>query len=199
MKQAQVFQFKIVLNQISPTIWRRIIVPSDYTFWDLHVAIQDAMGWQDCHLHEFRIADPRIDSQLSIGIPDKDIVDDPQFLASWEIAIAELISPANSEVIYIYDFGDWWEHTITFEKLSNSEPSIAYPVCVAGERACPPENSGGPLGYQLFVEAMGDPNHESHEQYREWFFGEFDAEKFDPAEVEFDDPLARWDLAIGGQ
>jgi len=197
MKQAQVFQFKIVLNQISPAIWRRIIVPSDYTFWDLHVAIQDAMGWQDCHLHEFRIADPRIDSQLSIGIPDDDIVDDPQFLASWEIAITEYLFPANSEAIYIYDFGDWWEHTVTLEELINPQPPIEYPVCVAGERACPPENSGGAHGYQLFLEAMEDPNHESHEMYREWIGSEFDAEKFDPSLVEFDDPLARWNQVFG--
>jgi len=197
MKQTQAFQFKIVLNHVRPSIWRRIVVPSDYTFWDLHVAIQDAMGWQDCHIHEFRIDDPRIESQLSIGIPDEDIVDDPQFLASWEIAVAELLSPANSKLLYIYDFGDWWEHTVTFEELHNSQSSITYPVCVAGERACPPENSGGPHGYQLLIEAMEDPNHESHGQYREWIVGEFDAEKFDPAAVEFDDPVARWNLAFG--
>jgi len=199
MKQELVFQFKIVLNHTIPSVWRRIVVPSDYTFWALHVAIQDAMGWQDCHLHEFKITDPRINSQLSIGIPDKDIVDDPQFLAGWEIAIAELLSLANPEAFYIYDFGDWWEHTVTFEKLLNSQPSIVYPVCVAGERACPPENSGGPHGYKQFVEAMEDPSHESHEQYREWFIGEFDADKFDPDAVEFDDPLARWNLAFGDE
>jgi hypothetical protein len=197
MKQTQVFQFKIVLNHVHPLIWRRIVVPSDYTFWDLHVAIQDAMGWQDCHLHEFRIDDPRIESQLSIGIPDEDIVDDPQFLASWEIAVAELLSPTNSELLYIYDFGDWWEHTVTFEELHNSQPSLTYPVCVAGERACPPEDSGGPHGYQLFIEAMEDPNHKAHEQYSEWIGCEFDAEKFDPTTVEFDDPMARWNLAFG--
>jgi hypothetical protein len=197
MKQAQAFQFKIVLNHIFPSIWRRIIVPGDYTFWALHVAIQDAMGWHDCHLHEFRIADPRIESQLSIGIPDEDIVDDPQFLASWEITIAEYLSPTNSETIYIYDFGDWWEHTVTFEKMINSQSSIEYPVCVAGERSCPPEDSGGPHGYQLFIEAMEDPNHEAHQQYREWIGVEFDAEKFDPAGVEFNDPVARWNLAFG--
>ena len=197
MKQEQVFQFKIVLNDISPSIWRRIIVPSDYTFWDLHVAIQDAMGWQDCHLHEFRIADPRIDTTLSIGIPDQEIVDDPQFLASWEIAITDYLSPTNSEAIYIYDFGDMWEHTVTFEKQLESQLSVRYPVCVAGERSCPPEDVGGWHGYEMFIEAMNDPNHESHAMYRDWISGEFDAEKFDPAAVEFDDPVERWNLAIG--
>jgi hypothetical protein len=197
MNQAQVFQFKIVLKHIIPSIWRRILVPSDYTFWALHVAIQDAMGWQDYHLHEFRIADPRMGAQFSIGIPDQEIVDDPQFLASWEIAIAEIFSPSNPDALYIYDFGDCWEHTVTFEKVTASQPEAAYPVCVAGDRACPPEDSGGPPGYQLFLEAMDDPNHEAHEQYCEWIGGEFDAEQFDPTSVEFDDPLARWNLAFG--
>jgi hypothetical protein len=109
MNSTQVYQFKVELKDVNPPIWRRILVPSDYTFWALHVAIQDAMGWNDSHLHEFRIDDPRMGSQFSIGIPDQEIVDDPQFLASWEIAIAELFSPSNPDALYIYDFGDWWD------------------------------------------------------------------------------------------
>jgi hypothetical protein len=97
-------------------------------------------------------------------------------LASWEIAIAELLSMSNPDALYIYDFGDWWEHTVTLEKEIVSQQDVAYPVCLAGERACPPEDSGGPPGYQLFIEAMEDPEHEAHEQYREWIGGEFNAE-----------------------
>jgi hypothetical protein len=199
MNQGQVFQFKIVLNHITPSIWREILVPSDYTFWDLHVAIQDAMGWKDYHLHEFRIADPRMGSQFSIGIPDQEMIDDPQFLASWEIAIAELFSTSNTNALYIYDFGDWWEHTVSLEKELALQKDVAYPICLAGERACPPEDSGGPPGYQIFLEAMEDMEHEAHEQYREWIGGEFNAEWFDPTSVKFDDPLERWNLAFGSK
>lgn len=198
MNSIQVYQFKVELKDLNPPIWRRILVPTDYTFWALHVAIQDAMGWQDYHLHEFRIADPRMGSQFSIGIPDQEIVDDPQFLASWEIAIAELLSPSNPDVLYIYDFGDWWEHSVVYENVFAVQAEVDYPTCVGGERACPPEDSGGPMGYELFLEALADPDHEAHQQYEEWIGGEFDPEQFDPKKIKFDDPTVRWNIAFGG-
>jgi hypothetical protein len=197
MNSTQVYQFKFELKDVNPPIWRRILVPADYTFWDLHVAIQDAMGWQDYHLHEFRIADPRMGSQFSIGIPDQEIVDDPQFLASWEIAIAELFSSDNPDALYIYDFGDWWEHSVVFENVFAVQADVDYPTCVGGERACPPEDSGGPMGYELFLEAIADPDHEAHQQYEEWIGGEFNPEQFDPKKIKFDDPTVRWNIAFG--
>ena len=63
-----IYQFKISLRELGPEIWRRIQVPESYSFWDLHVAIQDAMGWQDCHLHEFKMADPRSKTLFTIGL-----------------------------------------------------------------------------------------------------------------------------------
>jgi len=57
-KYSPVYQFKITLEDAKPPIWRRIQVPETYTFWDLHVAIQDAMGWSDYHLHEFGMVNP---------------------------------------------------------------------------------------------------------------------------------------------
>ena len=67
-----VYQFKITLRGIRPPIWRRIQVPDNYTFWDLHVAIQDAMGWFDAHLHAFEVANPITGFAEEIGIPDED-------------------------------------------------------------------------------------------------------------------------------
>ena len=72
-----VHQFLVVLSNVDPLIWRRIQVPESYSFWDLHVAIQDAMGWLDCHLHEFLVADGRTRVAISIGIPDDDFPDNP--------------------------------------------------------------------------------------------------------------------------
>ena len=71
----KVYQFKISLKGIRPPIWRRIQVPETYTFWDLHVAIQDSMGWLDCHLHEFEIIDPSTGMKVEIGIPIEDDFD----------------------------------------------------------------------------------------------------------------------------
>ena len=76
-----VYQFKITLNDTKPPIWRRIQVPETYTFWDFHVAIQDAMGWYDCHLHDFEIGKPRTPDEKHFGIPDPDGEDFREVLA----------------------------------------------------------------------------------------------------------------------
>jgi len=71
-KYKQVYQFKITLKDSKPPIWRRIQVPETYTFWDLHVAIQDAMGWIDYHLHEFELENPSTGLTVNIGSPNED-------------------------------------------------------------------------------------------------------------------------------
>jgi hypothetical protein len=196
MKQPfdQVYQFKITLQGVKPPIWRRIQVPETYTFWDLHVAIQDAMGWSDCHLHEFRFADPSTEEEVNIGIPNEDY--GTEVLPEWEQKIADLFSRGNKLAGYIYDFGDNWEHRIQLEKILPREEGVAYPMCIKGKRACPPEDCGGIWGYEDFLEAMRNPDHEEHESILEWFGGEYDPEHFDPQEVHFDDPAVRFKIAF---
>ncbi len=75
-KRKQVYQFLVELKDITPRIWRQIQIPSTYTFWDLHVAVQDAMGWEDCHLHAFRVKNPQTKSIEEIGIPDVESFDE---------------------------------------------------------------------------------------------------------------------------
>lgn len=184
----RVYQFKITLKDVSPSIWRRIQVPETYTFWDLHVAIQDAMGWTDTHLHEFLMTDPSSGVEVRIGLPDEefDIVD----LPGWELRIARYFSPENRVAEYTYDFGDDWEHVIELEQIIPRQEGVDYPVCLAGERACPPEDCGGVWGYAEFLEAISDPSHEQHDEMLEWVGGEFDPDAFDAAEVSFIDPAA---------
>ena len=185
-KFKQVYQFKIVLKGIKPSIWRRIHVPKTYTYWDLHVAIQDAMGWYDCHLHEFEMFNPSTDLVETIGIPYKD--SDREVLPGWKQKIESYFSMENPEADYIYDFGDNWEHKIQLEKILPREKGASYPVCIKGKRACPPEDCGGIWGYEEFLEAIKDPTHEEHEEMLEWVGGEFDPEHFDINEISFDDP-----------
>ncbi len=113
-RSKQIFQFKIGLIDIKPEIWRRILVPGDYSFWELHVAIQDAMGWADCHLHEFIILNPANGLKEGIGIPDDDFPDENPMLPGWELAMADYFSMDNNKAVYLYDFGDGWEHKILF-------------------------------------------------------------------------------------
>jgi hypothetical protein len=193
----QIFQFKITLKDIKPPIWRRIQMPGSCTFWDLHVAIQDAMGWMDCHLHEFRLhaSDGRM---LSFGIPDEEF--DSDTLPGWKHRVAKYLGLDQLSCEYVYDFGDNWRHTVKLEKVLPVEPGATYPRCLKGRRACPPEDCGGPWGYQQLLEILADPHHEQYRETKIWVEsmkeGPFSPEAFDPAGVEFSDPGERFELAF---
>src|SRR5262249_28688363 len=112
-------QFKIALKGINPSIWRRVVVPAEYSFWDLHVAIQDAMGWQDSHLHLFRVKNVHSKSIDLVGIPDDDVFEgDPHYLPGWDIPLTQYFRESGDRAAYEYDFGDGWEHELLFEKIT---------------------------------------------------------------------------------
>jgi hypothetical protein len=189
-----VYQFKVTLLGVKPPIWRRMQVPESYTFWDLHVALQDAMGWEDCHLHEFEMVNPSVESPVHIGMPYEDSGE--EIFPEEKQKIADYFSEENPSAYYVYDFGDSWEHEIKFEKILPRE-TINYPVCITGKRACPPEDCGGIWGYEEFLEIIKDPDHEEHEDMLDWVGGEFDPEHFDAKEVRFDDPVKRRRMIFG--
>lgn len=192
-----VYQFKISLRDITPPIWRRVQVPSTYSFWDLHVAIQDVIGWLDYHLHVFRLKRPRAKKIFEIGIPPHDYFEDePEVLPGWEEFIADYFDEPGKLADYEYDFGDCWEHEILFEGILLREKGKKYPACLAGERACPPEDCGGVHGYQDFVEIMKNPLHQEHQRMVEWCGKKFDSEAFSHSEVRFDNPKKRWEYAF---
>lgn len=190
-----VYRFKITLQDIEPKIWRRIEVPETYTFWDLHVAIQDVMGWLDCHLHQFLIKDPRTRKKVEIGLPDEDYLDD--MLAGWEEKIANYFTMENKSADYVYDFGDDWFHKIQLEQIHPVEKGQIYPLCLKGERACPPEDCGGTMGYQRVLDILNNPKDEEFEDIRSWVGEDYDPEHFNVEEVEFDDPEERFANLLG--
>lgn len=189
----RVYQFRVELQEVEPTVWRRIQVPETYSFWDLHVAIQDAMGWLDYHLHEFKLTDPASNRKVSFGIPDDELEEaDLTMLPGWEYLIADHFSPANPVAAYTYDFGDDWQHTVTLEEILPKDKWGRYPRCLDGARACPHEDCGGPPGYDRLLRILRNPAHEDYEDMRAWVGEGFDPEAFNPAWVKFDDPHARW-------
>ena len=114
------YQFRIALKEIEPAMWRRIQVPAEYSFWDLHVAVQDAMGWLDSHLHAFEMPDAKAPKQKArFGIPGElfDDYDDDETLSGWEYRIADCFTLANARAEYVYDFGDHWDHDIVLEDI----------------------------------------------------------------------------------
>jgi hypothetical protein len=167
-----IYQFKITLLDLKPAIWRRIQVP-DCTLADLHEYIQGAFGWWNYHLHQFEI-----DGEW-YGPPAPDGFD-LETKDETDVRLSKLIprSGRKSRWIYEYDMGDGWRHEILFEGFPFNDPKAKYPLCVEGERACPPEDCGGPWGYAEYLAAINDPNHERHEELLEWR-GPFDPEAFD--------------------
>jgi len=195
MKTRRVCQFLIVLPNTDPLVWRRIQVPQRYSFWDLHVAIQDAMGWKDSHLHEFTIVDSNTGRVTHIGIPDEEMLDERACLAGWKVPITQYLTYGMAPMRYRYDFGDNWEHILEFEDVMPAGVD-AYPRCVAGAGACPPEDVGGTHGYAEFLQAVGNPRHSEHDAMLEWVGGRFDPHAFDPKAIAFDNPRERGRMAF---
>ncbi|MCL5674893.1 MAG: plasmid pRiA4b ORF-3 family protein [Candidatus Omnitrophica bacterium] len=199
-KFMRVYQFRVTLNEINPLIWRQIHVPESYSFWDLHIAIQDVMPWKDYHLHEFKIVNPKTSNVVRIGIPDEeDLIEETEcpLLPGWNLNILDYFSLNNTKADYLYDFGDNWQHTIILEKILPKKDGVKYPVCIAGERACPPEDCGGIGGYFEFLEAINNSYHEQHEEMLTWTGGKFDPEYFEPRKVKFWNPHIRFKIAFG--
>ena len=193
----KVFQFKITLKDIKPVIWRRILVQESYSFWDLHVAIQDAMGWLDCHLLSFRMKLKHSRKFTEIGIPDEDRFEgDPEGLPGWEIRICDYFLDVGFTALYEYDFGDGWEHEVVLEGIVLREKGQKYPKCIDGARACPPEDCGGIPGYYHVLEVISDPSHEEYEEMVTWLGRKYDPDEFAPELIKFDNPRQRWDMAF---
>jgi len=193
----EVFQIRIALVGIFPPIWRRIQIPSNYSFWELHVAIQNAMGWYDSHPHAFRVPDLLGDVLVQIGIPDDEFEAGRQTLPGWDIPVADYLSEESPAIVYQYDFGDGWVHVVQLEARLPAHRGHSYPVCLDGERKCPPEDCGGIPGYELLLAAISDRNHPQHDSLLEWVGGSFDAEEFEVSAVRFDDPTDRWKETFG--
>jgi len=197
-----IYRFRISLRDIEPEIWRQIEVPGSYSFWDLHVAIQDAMGWLDYHLHEFIPAGTPAAPAESIGIPDGP--HDEEVAAGWEEPLSRYFSTPGDTAMYLYDFGDDWLHEVRLVALEPRARGVKYPRCTDGARACPPEDCGGVAGYYDLCEILQAPEHEDHEATVEWSRGiaggddPYQPEQFDPAAVMFSDPKQRLQTLFEG-
>jgi Plasmid pRiA4b ORF-3-like protein len=159
---------KVSLRHMKPPVWRRLQVPSTTSLAELHHVIQAAMGWYDCHLHQFEAngreyADP---AHMIEATSDE---------ARCTLARMR----AGDRFTYWYDFGDDWWHDIVVESVDRADPALTYPRCVTGRRACPPEDCGGPGGFNELVRALGDDKHPEHEAYREWIEIGYDPACFD--------------------
>ena len=146
------YDIKIRLLEIRPLIWRSVRVPSGIPLSDLHWVIQASMGWENCHLHQYEYNGMRVDDET--------------------LPVCQLLTVVKDVLVYEYDFGDLWVHTLTLEKILASDPAWQHPRCLKGKRACPPEDCGGPPGYSHWLRTQKRKRGKKH-----------DPEHFDPEAV----------------
>lgn len=160
---------KITLDEVKPAVLRRIEVPLDIRLDRLHLTVQAAMGWTNSHLYELRAGDVR----WSTPFPDDDWSGD--FLDARKARFGDVLEDVGTrKLVYLYDFGDGWEHTIKLECRTDPEPGVLYPRLIKVSGRCPPEDCGGPWGYAELLEAIRDPAHERHAELTEWIGDDFD-------------------------
>jgi hypothetical protein len=177
----RVCELSVSLRGVSkPPVWRRVVVPADLTLEELHAVVVLSMGWEDDHLHRFSTRSGDYGpSGLDLGYADES-----------SACLGDVLSRKGAKLLYTYDFGDDWEHDVRLEETRTATPGSVYPCCLAGEGACPPEDCGGPWGYQNLKEVLADPRHEEHEDMLDWL-GLDSGGEFDPGQFSVDEVNAR--------
>jgi hypothetical protein len=166
-----ILQVRITLADVAdPPVWRRVLIPSAYPLDRVHSVIQATMGWQDYHLHAFRLGDE------TYAAPDPD--DELGYLDETKCRLGDLVAGVD-RIDYEYDFGDGWEHTLVVEARTLAQDGAVYPACVAGEGACPPEDCGGSPGFAEFKAVLAGPPSAERDALLEWAGGDYDPGRFD--------------------
>lgn len=155
----EVYQIKVTLKRTKPPIWRRLFVSSTVTLRGLHRILQTTMGWTNSHLHLF-------DNGIEEYSPAEFEVEYAE--DSGRVPLKKLLNKKNPKILYLYDFGDYWEHDIVLENVLPYDSTMRGPVCTAGRRNCPPEDCGGIPGFKQMLEALKNPGDEEYDSYTEW-------------------------------
>ena len=171
MTATSIARLKVTLDDVKPAVQRRLEVPLTIRLDRLHLVLQAALGWTDSHLYEIKAGG-------GWGMPDPDFGDGP--LDARKARLIDVLEDVGTKTIkYLYDFGDGWEHTIKVERVAEAVPGVAYPVLLDAKGRCPPEDVGGPWGYDEFLEALADPDHEDHADTKTWAGRNYDPKVVD--------------------
>ena len=167
----RIYQLRVALRHTKPEIWRRVLVAGQTNLNTLHYIMQTAMGWENMHLHLFRVGD------VEYSDPDMKVA---RAKDEFSAKLFRIAPKKGGAFTYEYDFGDSWNHAIKVEAVSEGDDRYpGHPVCIGGARACPPEDCGGVPGYEYLLKAIRDPKHPDHQYKVGRFGGRIDPEAFD--------------------
>ena len=166
------YQLRIALKEIAPDVWRRLLVPGNVTLARLHKIFQIAMGWENYHLYLFTIGRECYGEGVGEWSDFGQRVDNAK-----RVTLEDVAASKGLRFVYEYDMGDGWEHEVRIEAIQ--EGTAGKVRCLEGERSCPPEDCGGPYGYEELLEIILDPKHPEYVDKREWLGEGFNPEEFD--------------------
>lgn len=169
-KPTTAFQLKVTLRDVKPVVWRQFQVV-DCKLPELHSVIQTVMGWQNCHLYYFEAG--------NTTYSDPSLCQDMESADGRRIRLSHLVKQGYERFDYVYDYGDFWEHTVEVESVFQPEDDARFPICLEGAASSPPEDVGGSMGYEEFLRIINDPEDTEHEHYLDWCGGWFDPDAFD--------------------
>lgn len=154
-------RLKITLNDVRPTVMRRVDIPLSIKLDRLHLVIQAAMGWSNSHLWLFEAGG------ATWGDADAEFSED---LPANKTSLWDVVEDIGTKTLhYTYDFGDNWEHTIKIEGFRDPAPGTLYPQLIKATGRCPHEDVGGPPGYEMLLEIMADPDHKEYDEMIECY------------------------------
>jgi hypothetical protein len=161
------------------TAWRRIMTPADITFRQLHEILQAVFDWKSQHIYDFKVFDQTDKLVLRVISENEEVYEssaDYRILYDTEVSFTDF-AQKDFRIIYCYDYGDNWEHEITYQGTVY-DYNKNYPVCLMGEGNPPPEDIGGISGYGKFLDIMADPGNERYRNVHQWaqsqWYNDFD-------------------------
>ncbi|GAA3984737.1 plasmid pRiA4b ORF-3 family protein [Comamonas faecalis] len=170
----QAYLLRVTLRDIDPPVWRELWVDAGITLRQLHATLQAAMGWKNCHLHGFALPDklPQLPRYWRVPAlmrfepeplreespPDERASDDAR------TRLRQVMRKAGDQLLYLYDFGDSWEHVLTLQQVAPASGPL--PRLAGAALMCPPEDCGGVPGLVHWMDAWDDPGHPEHDDAR---------------------------------
>ena len=170
-KKVQVYEFTISLLNTKPLVWRKVLAHDFIELEELHFLFQLAMGWDDQHLYSFDINGKTYS--------DEETALDANYHAVDGIILRDVLGDSKC-FKYDYDFGDGWEHEVRITDVLEHDFRMNYPICIAGENACPPENCGGYQGFEHLKQTISGKDSREKDEMLAWLGGFYSPYTFDP-------------------